>query len=65
MTVLQNRPGATKPKNLNLDVIIVGAGIAGLTAAACCVEKGFNVTVLESAKEVAHVKQLPHISFQE
>ena len=42
---------------LKLDVLIVGGGVAGLTAAVACRQKGFNVTVLESSTAFAHVRR--------
>ncbi len=38
-----------------LRVIVVGAGIGGLTAAVACKEKGFTVTVLEATEKFTHV----------
>lgn len=49
---------STEP--LQLDVLIVGCGIAGLAAAVACRLKGFNVTVLESSAEFAHVRRWDH-----
>ncbi len=36
-------------------ILIAGAGIGGLAAALACVQRGYKVTVLESAKEFAEV----------
>jgi len=41
-----------------LDIIIVGAGLAGLSAAISCSLAGHNVLVTESAKELAEVGTL-------
>ncbi len=38
-----------------LHIMVVGSGIAGLTAAIACKEKGFRVTVLEASAEFSHV----------
>ncbi|KAF2762115.1 FAD/NAD(P)-binding domain-containing protein [Pseudovirgaria hyperparasitica] len=38
-----------------LDIIVVGAGLAGLAAAISCALHGHKVTILESAKELAEV----------
>lgn len=43
---------STKP--LKLEVVIVGCGITGLSAAVACIQKGFNVRVLEASAEFAH-----------
>ncbi|KAF4303360.1 Monooxygenase FAD-binding protein [Botryosphaeria dothidea] len=39
----------------SLDIIIVGAGLGGLAASIECARSGHNVTVLESASELAEV----------
>lgn len=39
-------------KRRNKDILIVGAGIAGLTTAYLLIEKGFKVTLVEKEKEV-------------
>ena len=39
-------------KSEKCDVIIIGAGIAGLTAALCLAQSGFHVTVFERSKEL-------------
>jgi salicylate hydroxylase len=51
--LIDKMPLPTEP--LKLDVLIIGCGIAGLTAAVACRLKGFNVKVLESSPEFAHV----------
>lgn len=38
-----------------LSVVVVGAGIAGLSAAVACALGGHQVTVLEGAKELAEI----------
>lgn len=39
-----------------LQITIVGAGLAGLSAAISCALAGHHVLVMESAKELAEVK---------
>lgn len=39
-----------------LKIIVVGAGLGGLAAAISCALGGHEVTVLESAKELAEVR---------
>jgi salicylate hydroxylase len=41
-----------------LDIIIVGAGLGGLSAAISCALAGHNVLVLEGAKQLAEVSYL-------
>lgn len=38
-----------------LNIIIVGAGLGGIGAAISCALEGHNVTVLESASQIAEV----------
>lgn len=40
---------------VQLDVIVVGAGLGGLASAISVAQAGHNVTVFESAKELAEV----------
>lgn len=44
-----------------LQVVIVGAGLAGLAAAVSTALSGHQVTVLESAKELLEVISLYHL----
>lgn len=43
---------------IQLDVIVVGAGISGLASAISSALSGHNVTVFESAKELLEVSQI-------
>lgn len=43
-------------------ILIVGAGLGGLTAAAALIQAGFNVVVLEQAKELGEVGAGLHVS---
>lgn len=45
----------TVPDDAQLDIIINGAGLAGIAAATTLALHGHNVTVLESAKELAEI----------
>jgi len=45
----------TQEPEKSLSVLIVGAGIGGLTAAICCALKGFEVEVIEQAKAITEV----------
>jgi salicylate hydroxylase len=45
-----------KKSKSSLDITIVGAGLAGLSAAISCSLAGHNVLVTESAKELAEVR---------
>ena len=47
-----------KDAKLPLDITIVGAGLAGLSAAISCSLAGHNVLVTESAKELAEVRDI-------
>lgn len=42
-------------KDFRLRVLIVGAGLGGLSAAISCAVAGHNVVVLEGAKQLAEV----------
>jgi salicylate hydroxylase len=45
-----------------LDIVIVGAGLAGLAAAIQCALSGHSVTVLEGAKGLAEVRIVKHLT---
>lgn len=48
--------GALKAVGIfELQIIVVGAGLAGISAAVSCALAGHSVTVLEAAKELAEV----------
>lgn len=49
------QPVAMQDYANKLDIIIVGAGLGGLAASIECARSGHNVTVLESASELAEV----------
>ncbi|KAK0707977.1 hypothetical protein B0H67DRAFT_603097 [Lasiosphaeris hirsuta] len=51
MTDRESKPVGSYP-NSNIDVLIVGTGLAGLTAAIECVRKGHNVRVLERNNDI-------------
>ncbi|KAK3349127.1 hypothetical protein B0T25DRAFT_235954 [Lasiosphaeria hispida] len=51
MTDGESKPVGSYP-NSNIDVLIVGTGLAGLTAAIECVRKGHNVRVLERNNDI-------------
>ena len=39
-----------------LEVVIIGAGLSGLSAAISCAQAGHDVLVLEGARELAEVR---------
>lgn len=45
----------TSSNSQSLDIIVIGAGLGGLSAAISCALSGHQVTVLEGAKEIAEV----------
>lgn len=45
------------PADAKLDIVIVGAGLGGLSAAVSCALAGHNVKVLEAAKELSEVRK--------
>lgn len=40
-----------------LDIIVIGAGLSGLSTAISCALAGHNVVILEAAKELAEVRE--------
>ena len=42
-------------QNRKLKIVVIGAGIGGLTAAAALVQKGFEVEVYDRADELGEV----------
>jgi heterodisulfide reductase subunit A-like polyferredoxin len=56
--VTENKPLGSYPKT-GIDVLIVGTGLAGLTAAIECARKGHNVHILERNATVNTAGELP------
>lgn len=48
-------PDRTTSSDAKLKIIVVGAGLSGLSAAISCSLAGHDVVVLEGAKELAEV----------
>lgn len=44
-----------KAEIVRLRIVIIGAGLAGISAAISCALAGHSITVLEAAKELAEV----------
>ena len=49
---------------LELDIIVVGAGLGGLAAAVAASLSGHRVTVIEAAPELREVRCSPNVSFR-
>lgn len=47
--------------NSGIDVVIVGTGLAGLTAAIECIRKGHNVRVLERGSDINTAGELGRV----
>lgn len=45
------RPGTAQQSGLDVDIVIVGSGPAGLSAALTCIELGYSYVVLEKERE--------------
>ena len=45
-----------KTSSCPLDIIVIGAGLSGLSAAISCSLAGHNVLILEAARELAEVR---------
>lgn len=57
--LLTGRQQAQQRKSpVQLDIIVVGAGLSGLASAIASALSGHHVTVYESAKELAEVREL-------
>jgi len=54
---VESEPVGTFPSS-GLDVLVVGTGLAGLTAAIECIRKGHNVRVLERAAAINTLGEL-------
>lgn len=50
-STMEFKPVGSYP-NSGIDVLIVGTGLAGLTAAIECIRKGHNVRVLERNSDI-------------
>ncbi len=49
-------PQEQKTNPSPLDIVIIGAGLSGLSAAVSCALAGHHVLVLEGARELAEVR---------
>lgn len=47
-----NKTMSSNPRESTVDVVVIGAGISGLSAAKCLLDDGFKVTVLERSGDI-------------
>lgn len=59
----ETKPLGSYPKS-GIDVLIVGTGLAGLTAAIECTRKGHNVSVLERNSTINTAGQWPAYTYR-
>ena len=47
-----NRTMSSSPRERDVDVVVIGAGISGLATAKCLLDDGFQVTVIERSADI-------------